>query len=207
MSLRLKIQVPLILLIILISGLLGYISYNNAADSLHEAMVDNLGGEAEALVRAINTTASNAKNDIARSAVRSDVIDFYRGDVHDPASLAALNQALTQLTESYPDFDRFSLMSPQGIVIASSDEKTIGRDFSERNYFKAAMNGEVFLTPPYKSSVTNEAILAVSSPVKVDGNIVGVCMACFPYAICMKKTSLPLWWVKPGTALSLITKA
>ena len=127
MSLRVKIQVPLIILIILISSLLGYISYRNASDSLYSAMVDNMSGEAAGLARAINTTTTNATHDIARSAARNDIVNFYQGDIHDPANISQLNRSLDQLAESYPDFDRFSLMSTQGIVLASSDESTIGR--------------------------------------------------------------------------------
>lgn len=56
MSLRVKIQLPLILLIILISAALGYISYRNASESLYTAMTDNMGGEGGALVRAPLTT-------------------------------------------------------------------------------------------------------------------------------------------------------
>ena len=60
MSLRIKIQLPLILLIIFISGALGYISYRNASESLYAAMVDNMSGEAGALTRAVNDMTTSA---------------------------------------------------------------------------------------------------------------------------------------------------
>ena len=83
MSLRLKIQLPLILLIILISGALGYISYRNAADSLYASMVDNMNGEGGAVVRAVSDMTSRAVEDIARISMQSDITDFYRGgDIH-----------------------------------------------------------------------------------------------------------------------------
>ena len=85
MSLRIKIQLPLILLIILISGALGYISYRNASESLYTAMVDNMGGEASALTRAVNDMATSAVSDIVRTAERADILNFYRGDIHDQA--------------------------------------------------------------------------------------------------------------------------
>ncbi len=174
MSLRMKIQLPLILLIILISGALGYISYRNASESLYSAMVDNMSGEAGSLTRAVNDLATNAVADITRTAERADIVDFYRGDIHDKAAAQAMGPVLTHLTDSYADFSRLSLVDTNGIVVASSDESTIGRDFSERNYFKSAMADKPFLAPPYKSSVSNDAIMAASAPVKIDGKIVGV---------------------------------
>ena len=174
MSLRIKIQLPLILLIILISGALGYISYRNASESLYTAMVDNMGGEASALTRAVNDMATSAVSDIVRTAERADILNFYRGDIHDQAYAKTITPVLTHLTQSYDDFSRLSLMDTNGIVVASSDESTIGRDFSDRNYFKSAIADKPFLAPPYKSSVSNDAILAAAAPVKVDGKIVGV---------------------------------
>ena len=139
MSLRIKIQLPLILLIILISGALGYISYRNASESLYTAMVDNMSGEAGALVRAVNDMASSAVGDISRTAERADIVNFYRGDIHDEAHAKSMTPTLTHLTQSYSDFSRLSLVDANGIVVASSDASTIGRDFSDRNYFKSAM--------------------------------------------------------------------
>ena len=136
MSLRIKIQLPLILLIILISGALGYISYRNASESLYTAMVDNMGGEASALTRAVNDMATSAVSDIVRTAERADILNFYRGDIHDQAYAKTITPVLTHLTQSYDDFSPLSLMDTTGIVVASSDESTIGRDFSARNYFK-----------------------------------------------------------------------
>ena len=83
MSLRIKIQLPLILLIILISGAIGYISYRNAAESLHAAMVDNMGGEAGALTRAVNDMATSAVIDVERTTERVDIVSFCRSDIHD----------------------------------------------------------------------------------------------------------------------------
>ena len=174
MSLRIKIQLPLIPLIILISGAIGYISYRNAAESLHAAMVDNMGGEAGALTRAVNDMATSAVSDIVRTAERADIVNFYRGDIHDETYAKTMTPTLTHLTRSYDDFSRLSLMDANGIVVASSDESTIGRDFSDRNYFKSAIADKPFLAPPYKSSVSNDAILAAAAPVKIDGKIVGV---------------------------------
>ena len=177
MSLRVKIQLPLILLIILISGALGFMSYRNASESLYASMVDNMDGDAGALVRAVNAMTTGAVRDIIRTSERSDIVAFYQGDIHNKDYGMTMTKTLTALTESYTNFDRFSLVDTNGIVVASSDESTIGRDFSKRNYFQSAINDTPFLAPPFKSSVTNDAIMAASAPIKADGKIVGVIYA------------------------------
>ena len=174
MSLRMKIQLPLILLIVLISGALGYISYRNASDSIYKSMTDNMDGEAGALVRAVSDVTSRAVEDIARVSAQPDITGFYRGDIHDKDYGLTMTDALKQLMDSYSDLDRISLMDDKGIVVASSSPDTIGRDFSKRAYFQAGIKGENFLAPPFKSSVSNDAVMAVSAPIKLDGNTVGV---------------------------------
>ncbi len=174
MSLRLKIQGPLVLLIILIAGSIGYISYTNAAESLATAVEDNMSGEGGALVRAINDMAVGALNDIQRVAGRQQIVDFYQDDIYDQDAAKAMTAVLDSFAATYPDFDRLSLMDTKGMIVASTDESTIGRDFSQRNYFQSAMADKPFLAPPYKSSVTNEAIMAAAAPVKINNRIVGV---------------------------------
>ena len=174
MSLRVKIQLPLILLIILISAALGYISYRNASESLYTAMTDNMGGEGGALVRAINDMTSNAVEDITRISEQTNIQDFYRGDIHNKDYGMTMTATLTALTDSYSDMSRVSLMDTKGFIVASSAEDTIGRDFSKRPYFIAAMEDKSFLAPPFKSSVSNDAVMAASAPIKLNGEIVGV---------------------------------
>jgi len=52
-------------------------------------------------------------------------------------SLAMIG-VLKKMTETYPDFERLSLMDTKSIIVASTDESTLGRDFSTRNYFQNA---------------------------------------------------------------------
>ncbi len=173
MNLRIKLLLPIVLLMIFMSGISGYISHQRAAQNLRNALVDNMEGEAKALVRAVDDMTNRARNDIRRVVVRADVTGFYATDIHDKENGLAFSDALEQIRRTYPDFDRLSLMDDKGIVVASSDKSTVGRDFKDRNYFKAAIQGEVFLAPPYKSSVTNKGVMAVSAPITVNGKIVG----------------------------------
>ncbi len=175
MNLQMKIQMPIILLVILISGASGYLSYTESAENLNLALIDNMRGEAESLVRAINTTTDSTVADIRRIAERSGVRDFFTGDISDKNTVAATSAMLKAVADSYPAINRLSLLDTKGSVVASSDMGTIGRDFSGRGYFKAVMGGaRDFLSSPYKSDVSGRGVMAASAPVMVDGVLKGV---------------------------------
>ena len=117
---------------------------------------------------------SNAVEDITRISEQTNIQDFYRGDIHNKDYGITMTATLTALTDSYSDMSRVSLMDTKGFIVASSAEDTIGRDFSKRPYFIAAMEDKSFLAPPFKSSVSNDAVMAASAPIKLNGEIVGV---------------------------------
>ncbi len=173
MNLRMKLLLPIILLMILMSGVSGYFSYQESAKSLRSALMDNMEGEAKALVRAADEMTKGARADIRRVAVRQDVTGFYATDIHNKENGLTFSDSLEQIRQTYPDFERLSLMDDKGVIVASSDKSTIGRDFKDRNYFQAAIRGEVFLAPPFKSSVTNKGVMAVAAPITLNGKIVG----------------------------------
>ncbi len=174
MNLQMRIQLPIIALIIAICAISGWLSYRQAADNLENALIGDMRGEAQGLVRAIDDMMQGATADIARVSGRNEFPEFYKGDIQNREQVSAFSAFLKNLGRSYPDFDRLSLLDDKGKVIASSDEKTIGTDFSSRPYFKAAMEGRVFLAPPYKSAVNGKGVMAASAPVRVDGKITGV---------------------------------
>ncbi len=174
MNLQTKVLLPILLLIVALCGASGYVSYRKAADELYVALVDNLRGEAEALSRAAGVLAKSAHLDVERIVQRDDVEAFYRGDLSDPKHLEHFGAVLKELEKSYPAFDRISLLSDKGIVIASSDPGTIGQNFSDRDYFQNAMQGRTFLAPPVKSRVTGKGVMVAAAPVTLDGRVAGV---------------------------------
>jgi len=169
-----KIQLPIMCLLCLMFGISGYIAYTKSAENLKLALVDNMEGEADALVRAVNSTSSTALANIRRVAEHDSIINFYAQNVRDKSVGLSMTGALKKIAGTYPDFERLSLMDTQGFVVASTDESTIGTDFSSRNYFQAAMQDKAFLAPPYKSAFTGKGVMAAAFPVKRDNKIIGV---------------------------------
>ncbi|RXJ02763.1 histidine kinase [Anaerobacillus alkaliphilus] len=66
-------------------------------------------------------------------------------------------------------------VNPEGIAEISVNEKVIGHDISDRKWFKASMEGEIYLSDIYYSPILEEPVLIMSAPVwDTNGNIVGV---------------------------------
>ncbi len=177
MGLQFKILLPIVGLIVVLCAGSGYLSYQKTTDALESALVDNMDGEANSLVRAISDLSERMQRDIARTAERPDVQSAIGVDPNDKAKIAEICTDLKRIAESYPDFDRITVLDASGKVIAASAPETIGMDFSARDYFKKAFAGQSFLTSPFKSTVTNSAVMVASTPLKNEGKIVGVLFA------------------------------
>ncbi len=170
MGLRIKIMLPCVLLVIALVGGTGYFSYREAAESLRDALVDNMEGEAGGVVRAMHMLAETAMQDMQRESHTPDVRNFFAADSPDSESVASMNKSLAGVIGVNKKFERLSLVSKTGVILASTAADTIGKDFTrERDYFKKAMQGETYISQPFRSGVTGRGVLAVAAPVGTGG--------------------------------------
>ena len=74
---------------------------------------------------------------------------------------------LLQQTVEYYKLQRYNLLDTQGISLIN------GGDFSDRAYFKSAVQGETYVSEPLISSITGEVTIIVAAPIWQDGQIGG----------------------------------
>ena len=179
MRLQFKILLPIIGLFMIFLSASGYFAYQETAGSLSTAIRNNMEGEAAAISRALYGFSATSMENIARTAYDESVLHFYKGDTADEGRAMALVPVLQRLENSYADFDRITLLDTKGLVLISSrpDLSKRGDSFADRNYFKASIQGDNFLSPPYWSRVVNKPIMAVSAPVKDGSKVLGVVYA------------------------------
>lgn len=85
---------------------------------------------------------------------------------------------LTRLAEAQ-GFERGNIIGPDGLSIFD------GQDFSEREYYRAAMRGETYVSDPLLSKITNEYAIIVAAPLwenGVEGSSVAGCIYFAPPA-------------------------
>ena len=179
MKLQLKILLPIIALFMFFLCLSGFLAYRETSISLRDSLIDNMEGEASALTRALDNLAETSIQGIKRTAINEHVLSFFRGDIHDQSRADAIIGDLKALMDSYPDFDRITLLDLEGKVVASSrpDLSRQGDSFADRNYTRAALAGNAYLAPPFLSRVVNKPVMATSAPVKIGDKIVGAIYA------------------------------
>ncbi len=203
MKLQMKILLPMMALIVMLCGISGYMSYENAADDLQVAIADNLRGEAEGLARATTFIMRAALIDVGRIAEREELTNFYRNAASDAARRDRIAADLKEIEDSYPGFERVHLLDTKGVVVASTDPSNIGKSYADRNYFQAAMQGRSFLSPPMQSRLTGKGVMVAAAPVTYDGKVIGVIYCPFPMEYLYKTSVAPVKVVGDGYAYIL----
>lgn len=88
---------------------------------------------------------------------------------------AAKTKFLRKFTESSKKFDGNTFISPNGIVTADTNEKSIGINLSERPFFKQGLKGQETYTEVILAKTTGKRSIIVATPVKGENDeILGV---------------------------------
>ncbi len=178
MKLQQKLILPIALLIAVLVGLTGLLSYRESETGLTDSLVDNMRGEANSILRAINGVIDGSIEDIDRVANGELIQGFLKGDFTDPAEQKKTSERLVGIGESYKHLMRITLLDTKGTVIASSVPSTLGStENAGQDFFLSAMKGSPATGAPYKSVRSGHGVMAVASPVLVDGKIAAVVYA------------------------------
>ncbi len=178
MKLQQKLLLPIALLILLLVGATGTLSYRAAEKGLTDSLLGNMSGESRSILRSINDTIAGGTLDIQRIAAGDLVQNFLRGDFKNPEEQKKASERFLIISDSYKHLMRVSLLDTNGVVIASSVASSLGSgENAGADFFLAALKGSPSIGSPYKSTRTGHGVMAIASPVTVDGKIMGVIFA------------------------------
>ncbi|MBO4368507.1 MAG: HAMP domain-containing protein [Desulfovibrio sp.] len=157
------------------------------------------------LAKSIGSAASNYKDNVQAMAAMArlkPLADYLSGQK--PANGMSREDATAQaqkVMEGFPTvyhaFAQMNLAGPDGLVVASSSQGTVGSvNVSERNYFQQAMQGNTVISEPVMSRSLNEKTIMIASPLKnSQGQTAGVMYAILP---CTRLVSDTIGGVKIG---------
>lgn len=176
MKLQGKILTPIIVLLVVMMGVNSYLSYKEAAGNLLTVLRDNMKGEAEGAVRATSELVRNSYLNVQRTADMPQVRELLTADPGNQAARNAVSKTLTELLPSYPDFSTMNVLTPDGLVVASTDPTLAGKvNIGDRAYVQKALKGESALSSPFFGEHTKSTRMVISIPVHDGGGkIVGV---------------------------------
>ena len=203
MKLQTKTQLPLILLIAVVVGVSSYISYTSSTEALRATLVDSMEGEANSLVRVLNDKIVTVMADTKRIGQLPAVVNFYGSDINNRETGEAFSVYLQEVAQGYVAFDRVALLNRNGVIVASSLPSSIGQNFSDREYAKAPLQGQNFLSQPLLSRVSGTGVVVSSAPIMRGGKIVGIIYCSIPLDQLSKNSVAPIKIGKEGYAYVL----
>lgn len=174
MKLLAKVLAPIALLIVVIVGVNSYVSYKQAAEALAESIREDMEKSARGIALGTQKLAKTILSDTQRTADRPDVVSFLTEDQSFPQAQKRSEAILNDILATYPDFSEFLVAAVDGAVVASSLADNLGKNLADKSYFAEAAKGKNVLFPAYKNPRTGNGALLVASPVKDNGEVVGV---------------------------------
>lgn len=138
----------------------------------------------------INNAISSAQSTMIELATASSSMVSYQLEAYlNVAETAGLNPMLSYNTV-LPDQKRAFIDSlaqmegfERGNIIAVNGKSIFdGNDYSEREYFKKAMNGESYISDPILSKITNKFAIIVAAPIWKNGVEGGEVVGCIYFA-------------------------
>ncbi len=170
-GLRTKLLLPTIGIVILSMALASYFSARKASDQLWAELLNS----ARQLTSSLNLSLAMFTDDIKGAVRLGSGNETLPGVLREntPETMAKAVETLKALAGFDAAIQGANLLDKAGNVLASSDPGTTG-NFSDREYFKLAMKGEVNVSEPVISRVTNKPVFMVAAPVKVGGAVAGV---------------------------------
>ncbi|OUL34025.1 cache domain-containing protein [Nostoc sp. 106C] len=86
-----------------------------------------------------------------------------------------LQQTLQNLSRSNPDFDAVFVMNKEGVAVAATDSRFVGKNYAFREYFRSSIQGKSYVSSILVGQTTRRPGMFFSHPVRSpNGEIVGV---------------------------------
>ena len=174
-TIKSKILIPIIGLIVLGMGLIASISYYRSSSALQDVLIQNLQQHNDSTVKMLQTWMKDRKLDLAmwseQQVYATSVKDTFMGK----AARKTANAQLAKLKAEYGYYEEICLANPSGELVASSNEEIIGKfKVVDRAYFTAAMEGRISASDAVKSRASGNPVFFVSAPIKEKDAVIGV---------------------------------
>ena len=173
-GLRERILLPTLVLIILGMGFTIYFSNKYSKESISE-ITDN------SMIKAAAETAGNLDNWIeSRELVLqtlSEIRIFQRACVNDFQGRTlrkTANENLKEYVEKHDIFNSVSIVDGSGKVVASSSDKRIDLDISDRDYFVDTIKKNQPHVQAVKSKITGKVVVINAAPLVNDSKVCGI---------------------------------
>jgi methyl-accepting chemotaxis protein len=173
MSLRKKILLPTMLLVVLVLAISSGITFFLSVKILDNKAMESLSMVASSKAELIDLWLEDAKATIQATAGSPEYASLLKKDTEQNS--AAASKELTRMAGSLTGFSYFHVVNARGEVRASSRSDAVGKvKVGDREYFKRAMQGELNVSSIYMSRTTGKPSFSVAAPVKDGNQVIGI---------------------------------
>lgn len=181
MSIRVKLSIAMILMIILSTLMMGGITVLKSADTVQNltesAMSEITHGNSIIIEAMINKEIRNIEL-IADQKEVQDVLDRDENSEALTEIQNQLNAKLLHMVKDAGNIEHIFIVNNNGIIIADSDTKLIGTDINDRAYTRKVLSTkEYVISETLKSKSSGAYITAFVHPVTVNNRMVGFAAA------------------------------
>jgi methyl-accepting chemotaxis protein len=174
LSLKVKMSILLFLIISVPLGISGAVSYQLASGALQKTIEEELRGTTNSTARAVDAELEAVGNDLGIASRNSTLADF----AGNPSVASLRNTAFNYISGVQKDnaklLESLIIADTHGKALITSSSESPGLDVSDRAYFQEALQGKDAVSEVILSRETNQYIVAIARPLRVNDQITGV---------------------------------
>lgn len=174
-TIRTKFLLPTISLIIIGLGASTAISYVKSKNALSRALLGDIEQQANTSAAALGDWLRDLQLDLASWTTEEVYRKATTSSIIGKAARATVNDKVAALVENYGIYEDIFLADENGLIIAGKRQESIGQiKVGDRDYFKSAMAGKLFVSDVLISRASGKPISVIAAPVVDRGTIKGV---------------------------------
>ncbi len=174
LSLRYRILLPIIGLILIGMLISGFLSNAATSDIIHQNITHQIETTTQRLSSQIGAWIQDLQADLRVQSRQEIFTNLAIQDRPEQAQTQATCQYMKDFIDQYSVYASLGMTDTNGIVIAHSNSKVVGLDLSSRGYYQKAMQGQASITDVLKSKVSGNPVFNLAEPLKHNGKVVGV---------------------------------
>jgi serine phosphatase RsbU (regulator of sigma subunit) len=171
-TIRMKLIVPIVCAVIMGAFIMGYIGSRITTNVITSAGITEGLNAAQSLSEYIGLVISTAQTDLSAVVLHPSVKPVVLGQT----APGELEDYMAALIKRYPLYNNILALNSSGIVVACTSGST-GSNNSDREYFRASMRGEDYISEVEVSRSTGRLVSFISVPVFDGEKVIGVIMA------------------------------
>jgi len=175
-SIGTKLIIIFLVLVILPMSVTSYHILTQSQEDITKVAEENLMELSRGTSYRIEQLLTENQRTSATLAGEPIVIQFLTASEEERQALTSqLYETLQNFADTHPDYDAPGILDANGIVLASLEEKLIGKDRSFRDYFQASIKGESYVSDILVGRATGRPGVFLTNPVVTsEGEIVGI---------------------------------